>query len=242
MAVALSDSDRLPWLDSPRPAKPTATRRARTPLLAMLGLFFASVIAVMAYLAGRGTAPVAQHAPPERLAERAPPMPAPAPAPLPPAPPTPVETKPAPVPEITVRTAAAPPAAAPAKVRPKASVRPSPPPLPAAPPPPRSAGAATVASAPPRARPVWPAKPFALSRGRIIQLGSYTTQPQADAAWWGVARAYPYLSTLPRVMTAFDPSPGRPRTYQVRLAASSRREARALCQYLHRIRRGCIVV
>ena len=32
--------------------------------------------------------------------------------------------------------------------------------------------------------------------GGVIQLGAYRTQPQADAAWWRLARVYPYLADL----------------------------------------------
>ena len=72
-----SADDRLPWLDAAASApSPPRTRRARTPLFALLGLFFAGAIAVMAYLAGRSTAPVADSgAANERVAERRAPPP-----------------------------------------------------------------------------------------------------------------------------------------------------------------------
>lgn len=256
MDGARSGDDRLPWLDAPRPAKPTATRRARTPLLAMLGLFFASAIAVIAYLAGRGTAPVAvqERAPAARSVAPAAPAPAPIPLPtpgpaVPLAPPPPVVTTPEPP---TVAPASAAPATSRAErstAKPKGSARRSaarpakesaprpvaPPVVVSTPPPP------IVSTAPPR-RIIWPAQPFAGPRGRVIQLGAYRTQAQADAAWWRLARSYPYLTTLPRMVVWVGPSPGRARIYRVRLAASSGREARALCRNLHRIGRGCAVV
>ena len=63
-----------------------------------------------------------------------------------------------------------------------------------------------------------------------------------DAAWWRLVRAYPYLGTLPRVVTYVGPTPGRVRIYQLKLAAGSRREARILCRNLHRVGRGCAVL
>ena len=257
MGDVRSGDNRLPWLESPRPTPkaPPAARRARTPLLALLGLFFFSAIAGMAYLTGRSTAPAATSAPEESLRAASPvaPVRAPAPTPLPPtpiAPPVPVVTAPAPPVAAPVRAVPAKPRATRPTTKRKASVRRS------------SARQSTRqstrrperavlvhrntslprAAAVPQRRTVWPARPFAGPRGRVIQLGAYRTQAQADAAWWRVARAYPYLSTLPRVVTAIGPSRGRARYYRVRLAAGSGREARALCSNLHRIGRGCRIV
>ena len=257
MGDAASADERLPWLDTPRPVRmPPAARRARTPLLVLLGLFLTSGVAVMAFLAGRSTAPVA--AAPEIAAPIAPPIarpsvppaaPTPAPPPVAVAPiirPVPAAAASAPV-TAEVRAAPARPRATQPRVKRAATVRRS-----ARKIAPRPSGVAVhrniararaVPSAyiAPRRRANWPDRPFAGPRGRIIQLGAYYTPAQADAAWWRVARAYPYLSTLPRVVTRIGPSPGRPRYYRVRLAAGSNREARALCRHLHRIGRGCII-
>ena len=252
---APSADDRLPWLDAPRSAKvPPAARRARTPLLVLLGLFLASAVAMMAFLAGRGSAPVT--APPEvttRIAPPVVPVPVPVPVPMPiptpqMAPPASVMATPAPVVVADARVAPAKPRATRPERKRKATIRR------------RSARTATPrrarvavhrtapharavpkAYAAPRRRANWPARPFAGPRGRVVQLGAYTTKPQADAAWWRVARAYPYLATLPRVVTVIGPSRGRPRYYRIRLAAGSNREARALCRQLHRVGRGCII-
>lgn len=251
MAEALRGDDRLPWLDAPRPASPArAASKARGPLIALLGLFLAGGIAVMAFLAGRSTAPppeplVTAILPPPAAPSQAPPptaapVPEPQAAPLI-APPAPAAVPLPPTPAPAVR--ATPPK--PRPIPPKASVRQARPQRQArtivAPAVDRPRPAPIVRAAPPL-RAVWPARPFAGPRGRVIQLGAYRTQPLADAAWWRVARAYPYLATLPRSVSAVGPTPGRARYYRVRLAAGSNREARALCRNLRRVGRGCMIV
>ena len=255
MVKAPSGDDRLPWLDAPRPARPArAARRARTPLLVLLGLFLASAIAVMAFLAGRSTAPdEALSAPPLAPVSIAP-------VTAPPSAPTQISTPPAPGPALTPPTsaAAAPRRAAPSRPRatrptarpvagvrrPSATLAPQPPvaavvqPAPA----PALARPASTAYAVPQRRTTWPARPFSGPRGRVVQLGAHLTQQKADAAWWRLARVYPYVTTLPRVLTWSGPSPGRPRYYRVRIAAGSNREARALCRNLVRLNRACAVV
>lgn len=109
---------------------------------------------------------------------------------------------------------------------------------------PQSAYAVPLPQSPfavPSRRTSWPAQPFA-APGRVIELGAYITPGQLDAARWRLLRAYPYLGTLARSVTFIGPTPGRPRYYRLRLAASSSREARALCNNLHRIGRGCMIV
>lgn len=258
MNDARSDNDRLPWLDAPRtaPRPAPAARRARTPLLALLGLFLAGGIAVMAFLAGRSTIPqspppplVEQRLPPPAAAER--PVAAPRPAaPIAAAPlPAPVAAPPTPAPQprAASRVESVEPRVTPAKARRKATSRRSAKSSAKRPPIVAERPAARLRPVPPayiapRRRTPWPARPFAGPPGRVIQIGAYITPAQADAGWWQVARAYPYLTTLPRIVTPVGPTPGRARTYQVRLAAGSGREARALCRHLHRIGRGCVVV
>ena len=251
MAEALRSEDRLPWLDSPRAAAPARTSRpARRPLLVLLGLFLASAIAVMAFLAGRSTAPgpgpivTAPLPPPTAQLPTAPPASLPLPEPAaatPIAPAAPVAMTPKPAVVEPVR-------AAPTQRRTessKASTRRSAPqrqPRATVVPAVEQPRPAAIARAAPGPRAIWPARPFAGPRGRVIQIGAYRTQPLADAAWWRVARAYPYLATLPRIVSAVGPTPGRARYYRVRLAAGSNREARALCRNLRRVGRGCMVV
>ena len=241
MDVAAIADDRLPWLDTPRPAPhPPAARSTRAPLLVLLALFLAGGVAIIAFLAGRSTAPEATPAPPVVVGDRAPiarieypaPVPVPAAPVLPPAPPAATPTA----------SAGAKRAAAPAKriaERPQPSVskaieRTS------------EAGARRdpqISHAEPVAGPptAWSERPFAGAPGRIIQLGTYATQAEADSAWWRLARSYPYLATLPRVVTPIAPAPGAAPAYQVRLSVGSRREARSLCENLHRNRRGCVI-
>lgn len=250
MAPGPGTDDRLPWLESPRPSARARTaraaRRARVPLLTLLALFGAAGVALLSFLAGRTTGP--------QQRSKAPP-PAVIVAPLPPArmPGAPVVAEaPAPLPasstaisKASTASKARPPATvqrakaqrrAPVR-KPRRSVIPdivihrnATPPAPA-----------ITAAVPPR-RAVWPAQPFAGTPGKVIQLGSFRTMAQADAAWWRLVRVYPYLGTLPRMVSWVGPTPGRARTYQLRLAAGSRREARILCRNLHRIGRGCAVL
>jgi hypothetical protein len=253
VAQSSGNDERLPWLESPRPPARSRTaraaRRARTPLLILLGLFAATSVAIMAFLAGRGSGPL-----PSRTAPRSPAVIV---APLPPA-----TVAPAPV-AAPVASTAAPKASVPSRstAKKRRASRPTvhrarrPHRHAARKPrrslipdivihrnatPPRAASAVTTPV--PQRRTVWPAQPFAGAPGKVIQLGSFRTLAQADAAWWRLVRAYPYLGTLPRVVTWVGPTPGRARIYQLKLAAGSRREARLLCRNLHRVGRGCAVL
>ena len=246
MVEAGPADDRLPWLDTPRPAReaPRPARRTRAPLLLLLGLLVASTVAVMAFLAGRGSGPFAPEprasapplevapAPVAPLAPEPLPLPTPVPA-IPVAPPPLAETAPAAEP---VRTASEPrtPAAKPkrtAKARP--SVK-------------RSRGVTVhrntsrARMTPPRYQ--WPVPSAAGPSGRVIQLGAYYDGRQTMAAWKRLRRAYPYLATLPRKVTVVTPGPGRPRFYRLRIGAQSPAHARAICDNLHRVGRGCTIV
>ena len=248
MVEAGPADDRLPWLDTPRPARkaPRPARRTRAPLLLLLGLLLASTVAVMAFLAGRGSGPFAPEprasapplevvpAPVAPLAPEPLPLPLPTPVPaIPVAPPPLAETAPAAEP---VRTASEPrtPAAKPkrtAKARP--SVK-------------RSRGVTVhrntsrARMTPPRYQ--WPVPSAAGPSGRVIQLGAYYDGRQTMAAWKRLRRAYPYLATLPRKVTVVTPGPGRPRFYRLRIGAQSPAHARAICDNLHRVGRGCTIV
>lgn len=244
MADAGLADDRLPWLENPRPNKAKrsgAARRSRTPLFVLLGLLLAGTVAVMAFLAGRGSGPFeaepsAADAPaaatPQAPAPSAAPQTVPQPAePAPLVPPPPTLSPPAPVAEPVQ----APRAAAPAKARREASARPAA----------RSTGVqihrrrSRAVTAPPRYR--WPAA-SAQPSGRVVQLGAYYNGRQTMAAWRRLRRAYPYLATLPRKVTVVRPGPGHPHYYRLRIGAQSAAHARSICDNLHRIGRGCTVV
>jgi hypothetical protein len=238
MADAKIAEDRLPWLETPllaisRPRTPA--RRARAPLLLLLGLFLTTAVAVTAYLAGRSLGPVAATAPEASvratLPVAAPRAPTPAPAPLPAAPiapRAPVVMTPAPAVAAPVR--ARPPEphitwSAPKRVaNARSSVRR------------HVAGRSGL----PRYR--WPAPFAAAPSGRVVQLGTYYTGHQTNAAWLRLRRAYPYLTTLPRKVIVTPRRAGRPRYYRLRIGTRSAVEARALCDTLNRMGRGCIVV
>jgi len=236
--------DRLPWIETPRQPKRSkprpAARRAGGPLLLLLGLFLAGGVAVTAFLAGRGAEPFA----PEPRASRpsATIIPAPAPAPSVPVP-APAPTT-APVIPVAPVAAAPEPAAAPARgpARPRAKKVAKPRSKPVA----RAATVTVRRSTPPaRATPPrypWPRPSAAGPSGRVIQLGAYPNGRQTMAAWRRLRHAYPYLATLPRKVTVVRAGPGRPHYYRLRIGAQSSGHARAICDNLHRIGRGCIVV
>jgi hypothetical protein len=83
--------------------------------------------------------------------------------------------------------------------------------------------------------------PAAFSRGGVVQLGAYVSTPMLASSWARLVGAYPYLGTLPRMVTGTAVA-GRPYYYRLRVAAGSRRQALALCDHLHRIGRGCMVI
>jgi hypothetical protein len=98
------------------------------------------------------------------------------------------------------------------------------------------------ATAPARPRVVARAGPAAGATAGVVQLGAYVTTPLLEASWARLVGADPRLASLPRAVTATAPAPGRPRYWRLRVLTPSRREAHALCDHLHRIGRGCMVV
>ena len=245
MGDARSGEDRLPWLDAPRPAKSrAAARRARRPLLVLLALFLASAIAVMAYLSGWSRSRESMPPTPRGIAlAPAPIVPRPVPVlPTPVVPSVPVVATPA-LPVIARVSARAGKARATwAAAKRVASARNSVRRRVAA----RVARDARIERNTRSARAVarryrWPASSAAGPSGRVVQLGAYRTGRQTTAAWLRLRRAYPHLRTLPRKVTVAAPRAGRPRYYRLRIGTRSTGEARALCDTLHRIGRGCII-
>ncbi len=263
--------DRLPWLEpAPRAAPPSglAARRARTPLLVLLALLLGSAVAVMAFLVGRGTAPVeGEPSPieatvPQAALREVPASPAPQtvfpPLPLPVAPPPTIPAAPPSIERPAIREIAPPNVPAPSASVPSSTARDAPARNAAR----RSASRASTARRAVAARPsvrvsqgvrvhrntararryAWPAQATNRPSGRVVQLGAYRTRAEVGAAWRRLYRAYPYLGRLPRRVVAVGPSAGRPRYYRLRIGARSARSARGLCTELHRRGRGCIVV
>ena len=81
-----------------------------------------------------------------------------------------------------------------------------------------------------------------LYASRVVQLGIYPNRRLAQAAHTRLVRVYPYLKTLPRMITSLPPRIGRARTFQLRLRAGSADHARIVCQNLLAIGRGCAVL
>jgi hypothetical protein len=77
---------------------------------------------------------------------------------------------------------------------------------------------------------------------RVVQLGEYPNRRQARAAHARLVRVYPYLKTLPKTIkaTGFQTASGR--AYHLRVTTYSPEHARLLCQNLLSIGRGCAVL
>lgn len=146
--------------------------------------------------------------------------------------PTPAPVEPASPAVEPARTAAAP---APALTRPAAA------PVVAPPRPPALAPARQPALAPARP-PVSRQRTIPFTpRGRIIQLGSYSTQRQADAAHRALVFRYPYLANKPKVISPTQPVGGW-RYYRLRLGTQTQAQSAVICQYLQARGQSCIVI
>ena len=247
------DDDRLPWLE---PFGEGETRKARKPvsrstLVGLLMAFFGVGLAVAFSLGFRVARPAAEvpasSAPrqPERTASvnipLAPPVPLPKVelSPLEPDSGVPVApgpavakaepTKPvASTARITKATARNRAAKRQPILRPFVNIkrRPAPAPAPAAPPQPVV-----------HAQPVIPFTP----RGRAIQLGAYSTQKRADAAYRTLIWRYPYLKTKPKVIAPTRPVGGW-RYYRLRLGTETQAQSAVICQQLQAKGQSCIVI
>jgi len=239
MVDARSDSERLPWLDSPRAAKPArAPRRKlpRAPIFALLALFLIATVGVMAYLVGRGSVPV------ERVDAPATPPSPPAATAIPPQP-EPMPTVAEPAPERAVEKARPTPARRPSRPsRAVARAETSPPPdAPSALDATRQAQEAGT-SPPPVARTFVPPPAPLVRASPLVQVGTYTSRRRADAAHRRLARDYPYIKSLPRIVRPIRPAGSRRTFYRLQYQARSPDYARILCQNVRAIRRGCMVL
>ena len=78
-------------------------------------------------------------------------------------------------------------------------------------------------------------------RGRVIQLGAFTSARQAVNAWASTVHDYPYLGTLPRKIVIIRVGPNRVRYYRLQVATPSPRHAEPVCRVVRATRRACIV-
>lgn len=249
MADARSEDERLPWLDTPRRPAPGAPRRKlpRTPIYVLLSLFLLASVGVMSFLVGRGSVPVAPTATPapEPSPQRATVALPPAPPPVPPPSLAPAETairiaeapSATPVPKRAAKRSvsrAKKSARAAARARAARSARSA-----------RRARASSsrleavrAAQTPPAARRAAPLVPA----GRVVQIGTYRSRWQADAAHRRLARAYPYIRTIPKMVRPARPFRTTRTFYRLQYQAYSPEYARVLCTNLRSIGRGCVVL
>ncbi|MEO5641273.1 MAG: hypothetical protein ABIQ98_05850 [Sphingomicrobium sp.] len=238
------DDGRLPWLDQKPAASPAAgtasgkpaARASGSGLIWPVALMVAALIAVGAYVLGRGSQrPVAS--------------PVTTPSPLPPARPAPMPVAASPLPAQTAPALARADAEEPrrAPVRQQRSVRAEATGLHL-----RSeqvraikriAEAGRVAvhrgSAPPRTA----YSPRIAASGRVVQLGAYRTVREAEAA----AQLFRYkyrglLATLPKAVLPFRPKGTRRMFYRVQFVVPSQAYAEVTCQRLRAAAKTCIVV
>jgi len=235
--MSTADPERLPWLDPPRRASraqppANAGRRAQWPLFVVLALFLLAGVGMMSYLAGRGSMPAPVAATPEILPDERSAtvtLPAAEMPPLPPPPPVEAQAPPPPPVREVVAERAAPGAkrtparatAAPRTAR-VVKLRPS-----------RRVLAARRALVQPQR---------VVHASKVVQLGAYRNRRYADAAYRRLVRVYPYLATLPKIVSATRPPRGYARSYRLQLKTHSPDHARILCQNLLSIGRGCVVL
>ena len=253
------DDDRLPWLE-PFEGEKRQTRKRVSPtaLVALLVAFFGVGLAVAFSLGYRVARPadspsVAIVEPAQRTASVTTPLPPPTPEPqAEPAPPPAALTE---APVVAVPAVAAPKPVV-KKARPKAKKRYAKrkpilrpfelvkrPPLVAVPPAPAVQGPQPAPVSPPVQRPVAVRRPIinATPKGRVIQLGAYSTQKQADAAYRTLIWRYPYLKTKPKVVSP-TPLVGGWRYYRLRLGTATQAQSAVICQRLQRRGQSCIVI
>lgn len=112
----------------------------------------------------------------------------------------------------------------------------------------RPAPAQRSASKPAEAAAQAPAAPVIVQpvvRGRIIQLGAYPTQRQAELAWQALVKKWPYLATKPRLVSPIDvrSTDGKAtRMHRLQLATASQAQSVVICQQLEKTRQSCVVV
>ena len=252
-APAARDEDRLPWLESFEGERARRRRPvSRTALVGLLVAFFGVGLAVAFSLGYRFARPAAEAPVPPTAApqpERAasvnfplsPPVPLPkvelvAPPPVVEAPVEPPKTAEAPKP--VAKKAKAPkkryakrkPILRPFKLTRQPTLALAPAPTPTTTP--------TPASPPPvRSQPPSPPGP----KGRMIQLGAYSTQRQAESAWRTIVWRYPYLKTKPRVVEPTKPLGGWT-YYRLRLGTETQAQSLVICQQLLARGQSCIVI
>jgi hypothetical protein len=82
-------------------------------------------------------------------------------------------------------------------------------------------------------------------RGRIIQLGAYPSQRDAELSWQALVKKWPYLATKPRLVSPIDvrSTDGKAtRMHRLQLATASQAQSVVICQQLAKVRQSCVVV
>lgn len=252
------DVDRLPWLE---PFGESERKRARKPVprTALVGLliaFFGVGLAVAFSLGYRVARPSAEPPAPVVAARQSDRIAA---AQMPPAPPAPAPRAEAAAPPAIVEPSVV---AAPKvvtakpvlkKARARAKVRA-----------PRRYAKSTKAKAPRYAKRKPILRPFDLNwrpppppaapiraqpqpqpsptpRGRVIQLGAYSTPRHANAAWRSLVWRYPYLGRKPKVLAPTRPVGGW-RYYRLRLGTETQAQSAVICQQLRARGQSCLVI
>ena len=78
-------------------------------------------------------------------------------------------------------------------------------------------------------------------RGRMVQLGAYSTVRQADSAYRSIVWRYPYLAKKPKLVVTTPPVGGH-QYYRLQLGTDSQAQSLVICQYLQARGQSCIVL
>jgi hypothetical protein len=78
-------------------------------------------------------------------------------------------------------------------------------------------------------------------RGRLVQLGAYSTVRQADSAYRSIVWRYPYLAKKPKLVVTTPPVGGH-QYYRLQLGTASQAQSVVICQYLQTRGQSCIVL
>lgn len=251
MAVArpATDRDRLPWLDS------RVHRRKRDPrplLIALFGIAAFGTVAGLSFWFGQQSLEQAgadgwpadeevDHVVTQELpravieppAEEAPAAPKPEPEPEPEAvaEPRPSVQPARPAPQRSERTE-------PKRETPKPSAKERP----AAKEPARAKAAAPVRRVVrQRYSGYWPTPATAVRLGRVIQIGTFSTERRADDAWRKTLRRYPQTRGLPRISSAYKASNGRI-YHRLQIMTTAPAQSQWLCRRMRADGRRCTVL
>jgi hypothetical protein len=88
----------------------------------------------------------------------------------------------------------------------------------------------------------WPKRPSPGPPGQVIQLGAFSTEARAEAAYDQRSARYPLLATMPRVVVPVVTRPRGDVLYVLRLGTASREQSEIVCRNLKASGDHCLVI